>query len=64
MNAIFSGAGPAKSHIARLSQQAEKAYAQVQDIAVKALEGPASFKSFAAFQPMMPEQPRRPQPEK
>lgn len=50
--------------IARLSQQAERAYAQVQDIAVKALEGPASFKSFAAFQPIMPEQPRRAQPEK
>lgn len=50
--------------IARLSLQTEKAYAQVQDIAVKALEGPASFKSFAAFQPVMPEQPRRPQPEK
>ena len=51
--------------IARLSQQAERAYAQVQDIAVKALEGPAAYKSYAApFQPMLNEPARRPTAEK
>ncbi len=34
--------------IVRLTQQADKAYGQVQDIAVKALEGTANFKAFAA----------------
>jgi hypothetical protein len=51
--------------IARLSEQSERAYAQVQDIAVKALEGPAAYKSFAAYAPLAPEPPpRRPAPEK
>jgi uncharacterized lipoprotein YmbA len=50
--------------IARLSEQSERAYAQVQDIAVKALEGPAAYKSFAPYAAAPVEPPRRPSPEK
>ena len=50
--------------IARLSQQLEKAYQKVQDIAVKAIEGSASSKSFASLQQLMSEQTRRQSQEK
>jgi hypothetical protein len=46
--------------IARLSAQIEKSYGQVQDIAVKAIEGSASVKALAAIQAQTVEQ-RRPQ---
>ncbi|HWE04130.1 MAG TPA: hypothetical protein VG326_17115 [Tepidisphaeraceae bacterium] len=36
--------------IARLSSQAEKGYVQVQDIAVKAIEGSSGSKSLASLQ--------------
>jgi hypothetical protein len=50
--------------IARLTQQADKAYSQVQDIAVKAVEGTSAFKSFAVTSPAPVEAQRRPAPEK
>lgn len=50
--------------IARLSQQLEKAYQKVQDIAVKAIEGPASSKSFASLEQLISEQTRRQSQEK
>jgi hypothetical protein len=50
--------------VARLSQQAEKAYGQVQDIAVKAIEGSSHSQSFASLQQLMAEQARKPSQEK
>ncbi|MBI1748744.1 MAG: hypothetical protein HYR55_19485 [Acidobacteria bacterium] len=50
--------------IAKLSQQLEKAYSQVQDIAVKAIEGSSNFKSFTSWQQLMSEQLRKPPTEK
>lgn len=47
------------AHVARLSAQIEKSYTQVQDIAVKAIEGSATVKGFAALQAQPPEPPRR-----
>ncbi|MFZ5832764.1 MAG: hypothetical protein ACOY3P_21975 [Planctomycetota bacterium] len=47
-------------HLTRLQQQAEKAYVQVQEIAVRAIEGSGSNKQFAALQQMLAEQARRP----
>ena len=38
--------------IAKLSQQLEKAYQQVQEIAVKTIEGSSTIKSFANLQTM------------
>jgi hypothetical protein len=52
------------AQIARLSGQLEKAYGQVQDIAVKALEGASHVKSLAGLAQMMAEPARRPAPEK
>lgn len=45
--------------LARLSQQSEKAYAQVQDIAVRAIEGSATQKSLMNLQQLLAEQSRR-----
>jgi len=50
--------------IARLMAQAEKAYVQVQDIAVKAIEGSSAAKSLANLQQMLADQSRRPGQEK
>lgn len=50
--------------IARLTQQADKAYSQVQDIAVKAIEGSSNFKSLSSLQQLLSDQPRRQTPEK
>jgi hypothetical protein len=38
------------AQLAKLSQQSEKAYGQMQDIAVKAIEGSSNFKSWAGMQ--------------
>ena len=46
--------------IARLSAQIEKSYGQVQDIAVKAIEGSASVKALASMEARLAEQARRP----
>ncbi len=46
--------------ITRLEQQAEKAYAQIQEIAVRAIEGSASSKQFASLQQLLAEQVRKP----
>lgn len=46
--------------IKRLDQQAEKAYAQIQEIAVRAIEGSASSKPIANLQQLMAEQVRKP----
>ena len=46
--------------IAKLSQQSEKAYGQVQNIAVKAIEG----SSLTGLQQLLTEQTRKPAPEK
>jgi hypothetical protein len=45
--------------ITRFAGQAEKAYAQVQDIAVKAIEGSAASKSLAGLQQLIADQSRR-----
>lgn len=50
--------------LAKLSQQAEKAYSQVQDIAVKAIEGTSHSQSLAQLQQLLAEQTRKPSPEK
>jgi hypothetical protein len=50
--------------ISRLLAQAEKAYVQVQDIAVKAIEGSSASKSLASLQQMLADQSRRPNQEK
>src|SRR4030043_277885 len=44
--------------IAKLSQQLEKAYQQVQEIAVKTIEGSSTIKSFATLQQWVSEQTR------
>jgi hypothetical protein len=45
--------------LARLEQQAEKAYTQVQEIAVRAIEGSASTKQLANLQQLFSEQVRK-----
>ena len=45
--------------LGRLEQQAEKAYAQVQEIAVRAIEGSASTKQLANLQQLFAEQVRK-----
>jgi hypothetical protein len=46
-------------HIARLLSQSEKAYGQVQEIAVRAIEGSASAKQLSNLQQMLAEQGRK-----
>ena len=50
--------------ITRLSQQVEKSYSQVQDIAVKAIEGTSHTQPPTNLQQLMAEQVRKPLPEK
>jgi hypothetical protein len=50
--------------IAKLSQQLEKAYQQVQEIAVKTIEGSSTVKSFANLQQWISEQTRKSSQEK
>lgn len=50
--------------ITRFAAQAEKAYTQVQEIAVRAIEGSSAAKSLAGLQQMLSEQSRRPSQEK
>jgi hypothetical protein len=50
--------------IAKFSQQLEKAYQQVQDIAVKTIEGSSTMKSFANLQQWISEQTRKAPQEK
>ena len=50
--------------IAKLSQQLEKSYQQVQDIAVKTIEGSSTIKSFANLQQWISEQTRKSSQEK
>jgi len=50
--------------LARLSQQLEKAYQQVQDIAVKTIEGSSNTKSLATLQQWISEQTRKSPQEK
>jgi hypothetical protein len=45
--------------IARLSQQSEKAYGQVQEIAVRAIEGSSNLRAMSTLQPVAAEQPRK-----
>lgn len=46
-------------HIAKLSQQVEKAYSQVQDIAIKAIEGTSRSQPLTNLQQLMAEQARK-----
>jgi len=46
------------AQIAKLTQQLEKAYTQVQDIAIKAVEGSSGAKALSGFQQLMVEQGR------
>lgn len=50
--------------IARLQSQADKAYGQVQEIAVRAIEGSASTKQLSSLQQMLADQGRRPPAER
>jgi len=50
--------------VSRLTQQLEKAYQQVQEIAVKTIEGSSTIKSFANLQQWINEQTRKPPQEK
>ena len=50
--------------IAKLTQQLEKAYQQVQEIAVKTIEGSSTIKSFANLQQWISEQTRKAPQEK
>lgn len=50
--------------ITNLAQQLEKAYQQVQDVAVKTIEGSSTIKSFANLQQWISEQTRKSSPEK
>ncbi|MEW6377374.1 MAG: hypothetical protein AB1502_16480 [Thermodesulfobacteriota bacterium] len=50
--------------IAKLAQQLEKAYQQVQEIAVKTIEGSSSIKSFTSLQQWINEQMRKSSQEK
>lgn len=50
--------------MAKLSQQSEKAYSQVQDIAIKAIEGSSNFKSLTSLQQLITEQARKQTQEK
>src|SRR5437016_5723634 len=52
------------AQILKFSQQAEKAYSQVQDIAVQAIEGSSNFKSLTSLQQLLAEQGRKPGAEK
>lgn len=48
-----------QEQIVRLSQQSEKAYGQVQDIAMKAIEGSAHLQSLTGLQQLVAEQTRK-----
>jgi hypothetical protein len=50
--------------LAKLASQADKAYSQVQDIAVKAIEGSSNFKSLTNLQQLLADQGRRQAQEK
>jgi hypothetical protein len=50
--------------VAKLTQQLEKAYQQVQDIAVKTIEGSSTIKSFANLQQWLSEQTKKQSQEK
>lgn len=50
--------------VATLTQQAEKAYNQVQDIAVRAIEGSSNLKALTSLQQLVTEQARKSAPEK
>ncbi len=50
--------------MAKLLGQAEKAYSQVQDIAVRAIEGSANAKQLAHLQQLLADQVRKPPPER
>ena len=49
--------------IAKLSQQVEKSYSQVQDIAIRAIEGTSRSQPLANLQQLMAEQTRKQSPE-
>ena len=50
--------------LTRLEQQAERSYAQVQEIAVRAIEGSASAKQLAHLQQLLADQARKSGPER
>jgi hypothetical protein len=50
--------------ISKLTQQLEKAYQQVQEIAVRTIEGSSTIKSFANLQQWISDQTRKPPQEK
>ncbi|HAR96203.1 MAG TPA: hypothetical protein DCR97_09610 [Deltaproteobacteria bacterium] len=53
-----------REQVAKLSQQLEKAYQKIEDVAVKTIEGASSAQSFGQFQELFAEQVRRQGPEK
>ena len=64
IESLEKGVKEQSEQIAKLSQQLEKAYQQVQEIAVKTIEGSSTSKSFANLQQWISEQTRKSSQEK
>ncbi len=64
IKALEENAAEQAKQLAKLSQQLEKAYSQVQDVAVKAIDGSTSFKALSNLQQLVTEQSRKQPQEK
>ncbi|MBI4454836.1 MAG: hypothetical protein HY644_02945 [Acidobacteria bacterium] len=64
IESLEQGVKEQNEQIAKLSQRLEKAYQQVQDIAVKAVESSSNSKSISALQQLVAEQSRKQPPER
>jgi hypothetical protein len=64
IEALESKVGEQNDQLKQLSQRLEKAYAQVQEIAVRAIEGSGISKSLASLQQLLSDQAKRPAAEK
>lgn len=64
IESLEKGVKEQSEQITKLTQQLEKAYQQVQDIAVKTIEGSSTIKSFASLQQWINEQMRKSSQEK
>lgn len=58
IEALQQTAKEQQQQIARLSLQLEKSYGQVQEIAVRAIEGPGAGRAFSTSQPTLADKPR------
>ena len=64
IEALEAKAAEQNDQLNKLSQRLEKAYGQVQEIAVRAIEGSGISKSLASLQQLLSEQTKRPAQEK